>query len=331
MLIASYTRRIFLPLLIFCTAVIPSQGQTCSCAGAPLISAQSMGASSAGNLVFGVTVEHNEISSVFAGRERLDNKSVSRATLSLLFESHYGLTDRLSISATLTTVRKERTTGLGSVDTPTTVTTQGIGDGLVMLRYTLLKQSLWNRYHLAVGGGVKAPLGSASLTRSGHPLNADMQPGTGAWDGVFWSYAAVSFLPHTTLNLFSTTSYRHSGSNERFGRGDNYRFGNELISALGVSDALGSAVSYVLQFRYRSTSADRLNGNPLFNTGGRWLSVLPALQIAAGKRASLVVSGRYPLWQRLSGTQPTTTFAVAVSLFLNFNSQGNGFLQGDPR
>ena len=297
----------------------------------PLVDAQGAGASSAGQLLFGLTFAHHDISSVFSGTRRLDESPVSRATQSLLLETHYGVTDRLSASATFSLVRKERTTGLRSTSTPSTLATRGIGDGLVMLRYALVQPDLWSPYQLTVGGGARVPLGASSLTRDGLPLNADMQPGTGAWEGVLWSSGSVSLLRSAGLNLVGSGSYRRAGSNERFGIDDTYRFGNQLISEAGLSGGLTSRLSYTMQLRYRAAGADRRNGVSLANTGGRWLLVAPALHVSATDRVAVRVAGRYPLWQRLEGTQPTTTFYATVSLFLNFNQDDDGFKAGDPR
>jgi len=306
--------------------------QTCSCAGAPLISSQTTGASSAGNLLVGITYEYHDISSLYNGSIRLEDETVVRTTQSVLFEVNYGITDRLSISGTFSYVDKDRTTGLHTSSGGTTVNTNGMGDGVFMFRYVFHQQTIWKQYHLAVGAGTKAPLGSSSMQRNGFILNADMQPGTGAWDGVAWSYASTSFLPHTALNLFLINTYRQTGANDRFGVGDSYRFGNELVSMLGVSNQLAGNLSYMLSLRYRSASSDQLNGNNMPNTGGKWLSVIPSLNYPISELISVRLSGQMPVYQNLNGTQPTTTFAVSGSFFLNFNrSNDNGFDYGLPR
>jgi len=324
--------RIFSVVFVFLLAgAAQVSAQTCSCAGAPLISSQTTGATSAGNLLFGVTYEYNDISALYSGSDRLSDETVTRATRSVLLEINYGITDRLSATGTFSYVDKDRTTGLHIPGGGTTVNTRGAGDGIIMLRYVVRQQSLWNRYHLALGAGSKIPFGTTSLQRNGFTMNADMQPGTGAWDGVLWSHASVSLLPYTGMNLFLITSYRLTGSNDRFDEGDSYRFGNELVSGLGVSNQLFGNLSYMLSLRYRSTSTDQLNGVNLPNTGGRWLIVVPALSYTVTDQISVSLSGQLPVYQHLSGTQPTTSFALSGSVFFNFNSnKNNGFKYGSP-
>lgn len=317
-------------VFLFAGAVM-ARAQTCSCAGAPLISSQSTGASSAGNLLFGITYEYNDISDLYSGSNRLSDETVARATRSVLLEINYGITDRLSATGTFSYVDKDRTTGLHIPGGGSTVNTRGAGDGIIMLRYVVKQQTLWNRYHLAFGAGSKIPFGTTSLKRNGFTMNADMQPGTGAWDGVLWSHGSVSLLPYSEMNLFLITSYRFTGSNDRFDEGDSYRFGNELVSALGVSNRLAGNLSFMLSLRYRSTVSDQLNGNELPNTGGRWVIVVPGLSYPVTDQISVSLSGQLPVYQHLSGTQPTTTFALSGSVFFNFNSNKNkGFNYGSP-
>lgn len=308
----------------------PTRAQTCSCAGAPLLGTQSSGASGAGNILIGVTYEFNQITNLYTGSEQITNDSANRNTQSALIEINYGITDRLSASGTFSYVRKQRTSGIGTPGSTQTSTTAGIGDGIALLRYTLLPQSLWNRYYIAIGGGVKAPLGSTTLNNpNGLRFNADMQPGTGALDGVLWSNLGVNFLPISTMNLSLTNSYRLTGTNERFVKGDDYRFGNEFISILGLSDTITDRISYKLNARYRSTSSDERNDSVQPNTGGKWVTLIPDLYITTSARTSIKLSGQIPLYQELNGLQPSTTYAVSASFFININSSQNTFIHAN--
>lgn len=301
-----------------------TQAQTCSCAGAPLISAQSAGAKQAGQLVIGLTFEHHEISRVFAGTDRVGEET-ERYTRSTLLEAHYGVTDRLGLSGTLGFTQKDRTTGTDGSSAGSTVRTNGIGDALVMGSYTVLKQDLFHRHHLSVSAGLKAPLGSSSLSQNGHPLNADMQPGTGSWDGLFSAFYSMSLLPASTAAVFAAAAYRHSGTNERFNAQDRYRFGNETTVSAGAGKSIWTDWAWSVSMMYRTTRQDQRNDADIFNTGGRWLYVLPSLQWSAGRAFDVRVFGRYPVAQWLRGTQPSTSFAAGISLFYSIGQKDNGF------
>lgn len=295
--------------------------QTCSCAGAPLISSQSVSSASKGNLLMGVTYQHNEISNLYSGSRQLDNQSTTRSTQSTLLELNYGITKRLTFSGTASFVQKFRKSGLQNPRNEEILKTQGVGDGVFMLKYVLHKNTIREQYQLALGGGVKVPFGQTDLTQNGLALNADMQPGTGAWDGVAWSYLSKTFAPATTINLFWYNSFRLTGTNDRFGSNDSYQFGNELVSTIGVTDKLFGDFSYVMMARYRSTASDERNDNPLPNTGGKWVFLKPTLSYGLTDRVSFRVSGQLPVYQHLSGTQPTTAFTLSGSVFYNFGNK----------
>lgn len=322
----------FFLILVITTIPDAANAQTCSCAGASLLSSQSTGARGKGNLLFGFTYEFNQITNLFSGSDQLTNDSAERNTQSGLVEISYGLTERLSISGTLSTVRKLRRSGLTNPGGTQTSVTSGIGDGIFMMRYTLKQQDLWNRYHVAVGVGGKAPIGSTSVRNDNDlQFNADMQPGSGAWDLVLWNHAGISLLPLSTLNISWINSYRYTGKNERFTETDFYQFGNEWISNLTASNSIpfSDRLSYGITVRYRSTSSDRRNDVRMPNTGGKWISIIPDLFVGLSDQTTFKLSGQIPVYQHLNGTQPTTKYAISGAFFINFNSSTNTFIHGN--
>lgn len=301
--------------------------QTCSCAGAPLISSQSLGTAGEGELLLGFTQEYNEISDLYSGDRELQNRSQERHTLTSLLEVNYGITERLSLSATFTFISKSRTTGLQNPEFTETMTTNGPGDGLFMIKYNMIRQTLWKPYQLSAGGGVKVPVGVTGLKNNGLALNADMQPGTGAWDGVGWLFGSYTFR-QWNLNVYSVNSFRITGSHERFNANDRYRFGNELVSSAGVSGVLTDPVSFNVLLKYRTTSPDRRNNNEMPSTGGQWLSIKPGLSWQPGDRFNVQVAGELPLYRTLNGTQPTTSYVLSASLFYTFGVKSSAFIYG---
>ncbi|MDZ7659005.1 hypothetical protein [Fodinibius sp.] len=311
------TKKIWSALAVFLVSATVVAAQTCSCAGAPLISSQSISTTSQGNLLLGITYGHKEISELYQADNKLKNTTVERSTQSTLIELNYGITNRLTISGTATYVRKRRL-GLQSNDE---LITTGIGDGVVLLKYVLHQNTIKEQYQLAVGAGAKIPFGKTSLTNDGIGLNLDMQPGTGAWDGVAWSYFSKTFAPVTTINLFLFSTYRATGSAERFGENDNYEFGNELLINIGATNNITSDLSYIGTISYRSTSSDLRNENKLPNTGGKWINLEPALKYQLTDGLSIKASGEIPIYQYLNGLQPTTSYTASISLFYNFGKK----------
>jgi hypothetical protein len=269
----------------------------------------------------GITYQYNDISNFYTGSTQLENRSVNRNTQSTLLELNYGITKRLTFSGTASFVQKFRKSGLQNPGNEEILKTSGIGDGIFLLKYVLHQNTIREQYQLALGGGVKVPFGQSDLTQNGFALNADMQPGTGAWDGVAWSYFSKTFAPATTINLFWYNSFRLTGANDRFGNNDSYQFGNELVSTIGITNKLIGDFSYVMMARYRSAASDERNDNPLPNTGGKWVHLKPALSYGLTDQISLRISGQLPVYQHLNGTQPTTAFTVSGSVFYNLGSR----------
>lgn len=313
----NYHHILYVVILVYLLLPIGVTAQTCSCAGAPLIGTQSISSVSKGNLVLGLTYEFKEISNLYDGRQQLENNTVERNTQSTLLEINYGITNRLTISSTATYVQKQRL-ALANNDE---LITRGIGDGLVMLKYVLHQNTMSEQYQLAVGGGTKIPFGKISLRKNGIPLNLDMQPGTGAWDGIFWSYFSKTFAPTSDINFFLYNTFRATGTAERFNKDDKYKFGNEWVVNTGITDNLFSNLSYVGMISYRSTSSDQRNGQNLPNTGGKWVSIEPALRYQFTNSLSAKIGGKIPVYQHLNGIQPTTSYTVSFSLFYNFGEK----------
>lgn len=262
----------------------------------------------------GITYEFKEISDLYSEDNQLTNNTVERNTQSTLLEFNYGITDRLTLTGIATYIQKQRLL----LENNNELITRGIGDGMVLLKYVLHQNTMSAQYQLAVGGGAKIPFGTTSLKDDNIALNLDMQPGTGAWDGILWSYFSKTFAPASTINFFLFNTYRATGTAERFNENDQYKFGNELVINTGITDELFSDFSYIAMASYRSTSSDRQNGQEMPNTGGKWVSLEPAIRYQLNPSLSVKVSGKLPIYQHLNGIQPTTSYTASVSLFYNF-------------
>ncbi|MCG2589251.1 hypothetical protein [Rhodohalobacter sulfatireducens] len=303
--------------------------QTCSCAGAPLVGAQSLGSIEQGNLVLGFTTHFNNIDKLYAGSDELKNRSADRSTFTNLLEANYGITNRLSFTGTFSYVTKERVTGLQNSTTSQTLQTAGVGDALVMLKYNLIKQTLWKPYQFIVGAGSKIPIGSFSETLNGIQLNADMQPGTGSWDYTGWTFLSYTFRAQN-ITLFTVNAFSKTTSAQRFNKNDNFEFGNELNSLLGATGPLFNRFSFNLRLKYRTAGSDLRNGVNLPSTGGEWLNFEPGIGTQLTDRLSMQVSGEIPIYRNVNGTQPSTTYILSASLFFSLNKNEGGFNLGLP-
>ena len=286
-----------------------ARAQTCSCAGAPLLEFQSGVPNQPGQIRLNLSYEYHNISNLYIGSKKQGNDDFTRYTHSALFEVSYGLTPKLTVSGLGSYIIKQR-------KATNSITTGGPGDGVVMLKYRLHRNTMSSQYDLAVGGGLKLPVGITDLNIERAQIQADMQPGTGSFDGVTWVYFSKTFLPTSTVNLYSTASYRYNGTAEQYNNNPiSYKFGNTLISDVGISNKLNSLLQYTGQVRFRYSAKDRLDGSLAENTGGYWLSLVPGINLTLSESIVLRFNSRIPLYQNLNGTQSTTKFTSRFTLF----------------
>jgi hypothetical protein len=307
-------------LVMICSMQVGAQ--TCSCAGAPLVSSQAGGMINPGNYSVGITYQYNDISAIYSGSTKQNQRTQERSTESYLLEISAGIINRLSATLSLSYVDKNRTTGL-STPVSSTATVNGIGDGLISLNYELIESDLWNPNQVIVFGGVKVPFGEHSVSNNGVQFNADMQPGTGTFDvlsGVIATHILRSWNAEVQLGI----RYRANGENERFNSDDNYSFGNRLTVQGAFRKQVNTFIA-ALGLEYRKAASDQLNSNKLANTGGSWLFVQPSVSAGLFRNTGIRVSADLPIFTEVQGTQPSTSFALMASFFVNFGKSESKF------
>lgn len=284
--------------------------QVCSCGGAPLLSSLEFGGVAEGNLRFSLAYEYHDISDVVWGTEQRKNDSRWQVSQSGLFMASYGLTPTMSISAIVTLVQKERAAG-------DRLLVRGLGDGLLLANVSLLRPNPYTQQELVVSAGIKGPIGSSTLSLDGTLIAADLQPTSGAWDGIVAAYFATGVGVGSPLRLFTSAAYRWTGTNQRYAFGDlGYKTGNELVATLGAGYAWGARLSATLMGEYRIITSDQIGGFETATTGGQWLDLTPGVNIRLSRALSLGLSGQLPLYRRLAGPlQLTTNYSVTAALF----------------
>ena len=305
------------PILLLAGFVLQttdSAAQTCSCAGAPILSSLETGAAPAGSGHFGLSWQTHAINDLMDGAQKLDeDRARSRSSQSLILESSYGLTRNWSITGLLTLIRHERRSpsveGSGE-----RLITRGLGEGLLLLKYTPFRRYFPSYRELTLGAGGKFPLGGSARTGQGIVVAEDMQPSSGSLDGVLWGFFAQSLTADDTTNLHLTASYRRSGRNTR-----NYDTGDEFVATAGLARKLGRWLDGNLGLRYRWAASATRNGHLLPNTGGQWLSWMPGIGLQTRYGVTLRLAAQLPLHRRVEGVQFSTSYATTVSMLWNPN------------
>jgi hypothetical protein len=289
----------------------PAFAATCSCAGVPLLTSIDTSANEKGELFISYTAEVHQISDLVSGSDDVpDETGRDRNSFSQVLSASYGLTDHWSVSALVSYVEHNRKIGSSFLGK---TTTSGMGDSVILARYTPLFITPFSRHELSLGLGVRIPTGEDDYG-SGIIVSEDMQPSTGAFGGILWTSYSYAFNQAATLQFNTSANYTYNEENDR-----EYAFGHEFNFAFGLSHSIGSRFGYSAILRYRTTRADRRFGFEIPNTGGEWLDFVPAVQYSVTDKLSLALSGRIPVARKLNGVlQFTTSYSYALSVAYGF-------------
>jgi hypothetical protein len=306
-------------ILIFSSQTV--WGQTCCSGGVPLSGNLGLPIVDKHTWQFALTYDFNMLKTLKTGTETLDERNRQRITHSVIFETGYTFSEKFSADIFLSFVRQERriqNPGLPDQNQ----STNGIGDAVILFKYNIISHGpvLWT-----LGAGPKLPTGASDVTENGILLGADLQPGSGAWDGIFWSFMIHQVQSRKSMNLSLVSSYRHTGTNENFRLTQSYKFGKEFQVMAGITDRilLGKLLlDPALTFRYRKAFQDEAGGSEIPNTGGEWVFINPAIGISITNKLSFNLGVELPLYANITGTQLTPTYRLTTGLYyiLNENS-----------
>ncbi|UII80296.1 transporter [Flagellimonas sp. CMM7] len=309
-------RGLFLLLFIGVFVYQDGKAQTCCSGGVPLSNNLGLPNEGKGVLSLGLNYDYNNLNTLNAGTTELDDSSRQRITNSVLFNIGYAFTDRLAVETLFTWVNQSRT--ISQFGNQNFTETSGIGDAVILVKYSV-PDFLGHRTVLNLGAGTKLPLGKSDiLTDQGIQLTADLQPGSGAWDGIGWMSISkgLNFRPSATLS--ATFTYRLTGVNNSYlNNTATYEFGDEVQANLGYTDQFtlfNTIFNPGLVFKYRKAFEDKIDDQEIPNTGGEWVFVRP--EIAAQLTPNITINSRFelPLYSYVEGTQLTPTFRLTAGV-----------------
>jgi len=195
--------------------------------------------------------------------------------------------------------------------------THGIGDGVILTKYDL-SSYFGTATDFSVGLGSKIPLGSSTEKNDqGITLNADLQPGSNAWDLIYWTSFSRRFNFRPTLTMNARVVYRSTGTNSSYFGDTTYKFGNEFLSFLSFSDqfvVFKKLISPSFSFKYRNAIQDEIGGFDLENTGGNWISMIPNISININTNTIFSAKAELPLYSQVDGTQLTPTYRITTGV-----------------
>lgn len=312
-------RALFFWIFISSTSFVV--GQTCCSGGIPLSNNLGLSILKKGSFQFGLSYDYNYLNTLLVESDKITDNNRLRVTHSGLLNVGYAISDRLAIEGLFTWVNQRR--NITYLESRNLDQSSGFGDSVLLLRYNMA-QLFGSNVGLNIGLGTKIPLGSSNETNAlGITLNADLQPGSNAWDLIYWSELSSSFNFRPTMTISARVVIRDTGVNNSYFGDTSYEFGNDIQSFVGISDqfVLGkSLLSSGVYFKYRKANKDQIGGFDLSNTGGNWISVIPSISINIRPALVFSTSIELPLYSEVDGTQLTPTFRLTTGITIQFAS-----------
>ncbi len=274
-----------------------------------MLSAIDTSSTQPGDFYFNYSTEQHEISDLVRGsRDIRDETGRERSSLSQSLSFSYGLADKWALSGLVSYVEHSRDIGSSFIGEQTT---RGLGDGLILLRYSPIYITPFNRHEVGIGLGARLPVGEDNAKNNGLTVSEDMHPSSGAWSKIAWASYTYALNQAATMQINASANYTYNDDENNRG----YAFGDEVNVGLGFSHSVGTKFSYSAAVRYRTTNADARNGFDIPNTGGEWVDFTPAVQYQVSDSFSVGLSGRVPISRKLDGAlQFTTSYSYALSL-----------------
>ena len=303
--------------------------QTCCSGGVPLGGSLGLGAAEGKALQVLVTYDYNAINDLVSFSDKLDDGTRSRTTQSSIIELNYGFNQRFSFTGVVPFIRQTRTIqGYNGSENHTS--TMGLGDVVFLVKYRLFDPEKLLKTDWVIGAGPKLPTAKTNFTNNqGLVLPADMQPGSGSIDGIFWSYFLRSrLLNNPNLGLAAVTSFRYSGENRNCNTTQTYQFGNEFQFSLGLNYNffLRWPVDVFSFARYRFQDEDIIDGGVFPSSGGQWVYVIPGININFSPEWSMRLTGDIPVYRKLEGTQLTTSAKFTAAILFNIPFKKNDLI-----
>lgn len=291
--------------------------QTCCSGGIPLSNNIGMSMYEKGTFQTGLSYDYNYLNTLNSGVKKLRGNNRLRVTHSVLLNVGYNITDKLLIESLFTWVNQRR-----NIKTSSTLDqASGFGDAIFLARYKLIESEKWQ---FSLGAGAKLPLGVTDRRSDlGILLNADLQPGSNAFDGIYIATLSRGFDFRRTLNVSLRATYRNTGTNTEYQKVNSYKFGNEIQSYLTISDQLlvfNEIISPSITIKYRKANADAINSNLISNTGGEWLFLTPSFSMYITPKMVFNSAAELPLYSNVTGTQLTPTFRLTTGVTFQISS-----------
>lgn len=220
----------------------------------------------------------------------------------------YGITNKLTVQASLGYFIAK----IENFDIPVIGQQQIATHGLSDLE-TLVKYNIYNSKNkllsINLSGGAKIPTGPYNLQRNHVQLTRDVQPGTGAYSGMFIFYATIKPFKNKQYSIMLNSRIDYNGANSQ-----GYQYGVANTSTISSVFKLFRELSLIVMFRNENHDCDKINNERMFSSSSTRLFASPGISVKLAHEMMFSVYGDFPVYQNYAGTQLASKYAYSFSL-----------------
>ncbi len=275
-----------------------------------------------GTFQLNLNYDWNNLNRLKAGDQRLNDDTRQRETHTLLVEAGYSFTKHFSFDLFVPIIQQERT--ITTLNAPDREVTRGLGDIVILPKYSISDA-------LTVGLGIKLPTGeSNALNERQIALPADLQPGSGAVDGILYLAYQRYSGKRPSFGYYGNLIFRNTGTNNSYFAGSSYAFGNELQLSTGISDRfmfLGQLIDPSLRIQYRKRGKDFFEDQEFPGSGGDFLFINPGISIPLSPKIAGQINTTIPIYSHVQDTQLSPTFQLNIGFSYKTNFKSNNTIK----
>lgn len=315
----------FLVLMIMAR---PARGQTCCSGGVPISSNLGLPFLEGQSLQINLNYDLNNLNTQKTGNQVDGDRTRERITHSTLLQLGYSLNKKWAIDMLFSYVRQERRIFRQNQLADYTFT-EGFGDLVFLLKYKVLSLQE-DATAISMGLGAKLATGASDRRFNGIRLNADLQPGSGATDGLLWAQVTHQLSSRPSMGMSLNTIYSYKGTNDNYlpiivnneTLAQAYQFGQEWQFIFNISDRLilgKNLIDPYLTLRYRTVQPDTNNNTLVPGTGGDWVFIKPGFNYWLNGNLSVGADIELPLYAFVVDTQVTPTYRFNTGVYYTFS------------
>jgi len=287
--------------------------QTCCTGSAPITGSIRISSIDKKQWNINIIAEHNYIADLFIDDKEIDEDLIIRATNTILLQTNYGITDRLSVSIVLPFINKWEQAGSNKVSR------SAVGDLSLLLQYSLLNS---RSFSAIIGSGVKFPTGPTQLkdAETGIIIQPSLQPGSGSYDFLFLTQFQYSFPFRHSLSIAQSFSYQITGTSSQFASHEAYKFGNEFQSFTSIADQFvlfNKVITPSITLRVSQRDTNIIESFEDINSGGTWGYLSPGTIIQLNSTIGLLFQADLPVFRKVNGFQLIPSYIIRGGILIS--------------